>query len=117
MISSILLQNNDIVSLVPVQKMTAHDLYTITLEEIKHVVTTGSRMMTIISDNNIINRKMFIEFSGSDSLMPYIVNPVNRIDRIVILFDTVHLLTCVRNNGINEAEKTFVYQTFIITHP
>ena len=85
MIASILSPNKDVVSLVPVQKMTAHDLYTITLEVIKNVVTAGYRIVAIISNNNIINRKMFIELSGSDSLVPYIVNPVNQVDRIFYL--------------------------------
>ena len=113
-IESVLSPNNDVVSLVPVQKMTAHDLYTITQEVIKNVVTLCYRSVAIISDNNIINRKMFIELSGSDSLMPNIVNPVYKIDRIYLLFDTVHLLKCIRNNRINQADKTFVYPDF---HP
>ena len=37
--------------------------------------------MAIISDNNIIYRKMFIELSGSDSLMPFIVSPVKDLMR------------------------------------
>ena len=78
----------------------------------KNVVTAGDRIVAIISDNNIINRKMFIELSGSDSLVPYIVNPVNQIDRIYLLFDTVHLLKCIRNNWINQADKTFVFPDF-----
>ena len=83
MISYILSSNKDVVSLVPVQKMTAHDLpvYTITQEVIKNVVTAGYIIVAFISDNNIINRKMFIELSDSDSLMPYIVNPVYKIVR------------------------------------
>ena len=100
MITSIISPNKDAVSLVPFQKMTAYDPYTITLEVIiKNVVTAGYRFMVVISDNNIINRKMFIEFSGSNRLMmPYIVNPVNKNDRIYLLFNTVHLLKCMRNN-------------------
>ena len=34
------------------------------------------------------------------------MNPVNK---IYLLFDTVHLLKCIRNNWINQADKTFVY--------
>ena len=47
-ISDISSQNNDVVPLVPVQKMTAHDLYTITLEVIKNVVTACYRIVAII---------------------------------------------------------------------
>ena len=69
-------------------------------------------ILTMISDNNIINRNMFIELSGSDSLMPYIVNPVNKIDRIYLLFGTVHLLKGIRNNWIHKTDKTLVYPDF-----
>ena len=55
---------------------------------------------------------MFIELSGSDSLVPYIVNPVNKIDRLYLIFDTVYLLKSIRNNWINQADKTFVNPDF-----
>ena len=47
--------------LVPVAKITTHDLCSRSQEEIKYVVTTGYTIMAIISDNNVINGKMFIE--------------------------------------------------------
>ena len=71
-------------SLVHVQKMTADHLYIITSSsendsgpsiyynfesDKKNGVTAGYRIVGIISDNSIINRKMFIELSGSDSLV------------------------------------------------
>ena len=109
MISSVLSSNKDVVSLVPVQKMTAQDLCSMTLEVIKTVTAAGYNIVAILSDNNVINRKMFMELSGTKTLVPFILNPVNKIERIYLLFDTVHLLKCIRNNWINEADKTFVY--------
>ena len=99
-------------SLVPVQKMTAQDLCSMTQEVIKTVTAAGYNIVAILSDNNVINRKMFMELSGTKTLVPFILNPVNKIDRIYLLFDTVHLLKCIRNNWINEADKTFVYPSF-----
>ena len=57
---------------------------------------------------------MFIALSGSDHLMPYIINPVNNIDKIFILFDSVHILKCIRNNWINlkNFKKTFTFPGF-----
>ena len=112
MISSVLSSNKDVVSLVPVQKMTAQDLCSMTQEVIKTVTAAGYNIVAILSDNNVINRKMFMELSGTKTLVPFILNPVNKIDRIYLLFDTVHLLKCIRNNWINEADKTFVYPSF-----
>ena len=60
---------------------------------------------------NIINRNSFKLLSGTDVSKPYIVNPVNRDDTIYVLFDTVHLLKCVRNNRIHlrNNNNLFVY--------
>ena len=106
MISSVLSSNNDVVSLVPVQKITTHDLTVMTQEVIQNVTRAGYRIVSVISDNNVVNRKMFTELSGTGRLVPYIQNPINVDERIYILFDTVHLLKCIRNNWINDVEKS-----------
>ena len=54
--------------------------------------------ISLISDNNLINRNSFKLLSGTNVLNPSIINPVNRDNKIYIIFDTVHLLKCVRNN-------------------
>ena len=112
MISSVLSSNKDVVSLVPVQKMTTHDLTVMTQEVIQNVTRAGYRIVSVISDNNVVNRKMFMELSGTGRLVPYIQNPINVDERIYILFDTVHLLKCIRNNWINDVEKSFTFPDF-----
>ena len=37
-------------------------------------------VISIVSDNNVVNKKMCMSLSGSDHLMPYIINHVNNID-------------------------------------
>ena len=98
MIASVLFSNKDVMSLVPVQKMTAQDLRSMTKDVIKTVTAAGYNIVTIRSDNNVTNRKMFMELSGTKTLVPFILNPVNKIDRIHLLFNTVHLLKYIRNN-------------------
>ena len=46
--------------------------------------------------------------------MPYIINPVNNIDEIFILFDRVHIWKCILNNWINlkKFKKTFTFPGF-----
>ena len=92
--------------------MTAQDLCSMAQEVIKTVTAAGYNIVAILSDNNVTNRKMFIELSGTKTLVPFILNPVNKIDRIYLLFNTVHLLKYIRNNWINEADETFVYPSF-----
>ena len=53
-----------------------------------------------------------MELSGTKTLVPFILNPVNKIGRIYLLFNTVQLLKYIRNNWINEADETFVYPSF-----
>ena len=109
MISSIKSKNKDVISLTPVQNMVAADLHQLILQVINNVTKAGFRIISLISDNNIINRNSFKLLSGTDVLKPYIINPVNKEDKIYIIFDTVHLLKCVRNNWINlrNNQKTF----------
>ena len=55
---------------------------------------------------------MFMNLSGTNCLVPHINNPINPDHKIYLLFDTVHLLKCIRNNWINDAEKTLTYPNF-----
>ena len=90
MLSSILSNNRDVVSLVPVQQMTSSYLCDLTKQVITNVTNAGYTVISIISDNNVVNRKMFMSLSGSDHLMPYIINPVNNIDKILF-----YLIVCI----------------------
>ena len=101
MLSSILSNNRDVVSLVSVQQMTSSYLCDLTKQVITNVTNAGYTVISIISANNVVNRKMFMSLSGSDHLMPYIINPVNNINNFIYLFDSVHILTCIWNNWIN----------------
>ena len=101
MISSITSKNKDVISLTPVQNMSSVELSRLMLQVITNVTNAGFRIVSIISDNNVVNRMSFMLISGSDTLRPYIMNPVKPSQKIFILFDTVHLLKCVRNNWLN----------------
>ena len=62
MLSSILSNNRDVVSLVPVQQMTSSYLCDLTKQVITNVTNAGYTVISIISDNNVVNRKMFMSF-------------------------------------------------------
>ena len=81
MLSSIFSDNRDVVSLVPVQQMTSKYLCDLTRQVIINVTKAGYTIVSIISDNNVVNRKMSL--SDYDHLVPYIINPVNKIDKIL----------------------------------
>ena len=65
MLFSILSNNRDVVSLVPVQQMTSSYLCDLTKHVITNVINAGYTVISIISDNNVVNRKMFMSLSGS----------------------------------------------------
>ena len=106
--SSIRSKNKDVIFLIPVQKMNAEQLCQMIKQVIANVTEAGYKIVSIISDQNVINRKSFILLSGSETLKPFIINPLNN-EKVFLLFDTVHLLKCIRNNWLNLKgdQKTF----------
>ena len=64
MISSVLSNNKDVVSLIPVEKTKSQDLCKMTLNVIHNVTKAGLTIVSIITDN-IVNRKMFLLLSGA----------------------------------------------------
>ena len=114
MLSSLFSDNRDVVSIVPVLQMNAEYLCDLLKQVIINVSTAGYRIIAVISDNNVVNRNSFKKLADSDSLVPFIYNPVHRDQKIFILFDSVHILKCIRNNWINQknSRQTFTYPSF-----
>ena len=50
--------------------------------------------------------------SSIADLVSFIMNPIHITQKIFLMFDTVHLLKCVRNNWINDIDQTFTYPDF-----
>ena len=71
MLSSVLSNNKDVMSLIPVQKMQTEHLFLMTKEVIRNVTLAGYRIVFILSDNNVVNRKMFMKLF-SFSLLKHI---------------------------------------------
>ena len=94
--------------------MVSADLHQLILQMINNVTKAGFRIISLISDNNIINRNSFKLLSGTDVLKPYIINPVNREDTIYIIFDSVHLFKCVQNNLINLKNNHILFVCIVI---
>ena len=108
MLSSIRSKNKDVISLIPVEKMNSEQLCQMIKQVIANVTKAGYKIVSIISDNNVVSRKSFILLGGSETLKPFIINSLNN-EKISLLLDTVHLLKCIRNNWLNLKgdQKTF----------
>ena len=83
MLSSIMSPNGDVVSLVPVQRMTSEYLTQLIKDVIRIVAGAGSTIVSTVSDNNVVNRTSFIAVGCSGTLVPYMINPVNNVDRYI----------------------------------
>ena len=71
MLPSLFSNNRDVVSLVPVQQLISSYCCDLTKQMITNVTNAGYRIVTIISDTNVVNRKMFMSLSYSDHIMLY----------------------------------------------
>lgn len=110
MISSIFSKNKDVLALIPVKNLTAEQLHAYTLKVLQILHEYGYTVLALISDNNRINRKMFELMCGGE-IKPCINNPFNCNQMLFFLFDTCHLIKCIRNNWLNSllTNQTFFY--------
>jgi hypothetical protein len=113
MLCSLLSSNKDVAALVPVKNLTAENLKQYTLKVIEMLEKCGYFVFCLISDNNRVNRNMFTELCGG-SLVPYIKHPCADDRKLFFLFDSVHLLKCIRNNWLSQSDvdNTFVFPNF-----
>ena len=114
MISSLLSSNKDAAALIPAKNLTAENLCNILKSLLKRLVEAQYNVISIISDGNRINRKLFTLFAGCSSmaeLPSWVVDPFNDQQCIFLLFDSVCTLKCIRNNWLNlkNCKKTFIF--------
>jgi len=95
--------------MVPVQNLTAEYLKVCTQKVIKMLENAGYYVFCLISDNNHVNRNMFADLCGGD-LRPFVQHLCATHRKHFFLFDSVHLLKCIRNNWLHQsdADNTFV---------
>ena len=99
--------------------MNSEQLCQMIKQVIANVTEADYKIVSIISDHNVINRKSFILLGGSDTLKHFIINPLNN-EKIFLLFDTVHLLKCICNNWLSlkgdQKHLTFLTLQIKISH-
>lgn len=100
MISSVLSKHKDVAAMLPVKNMDASFLHGSTMKVLERVERAGFKVVAIISDNNRVNRNVFEKMCGGQ-LSPCITHPFDSARKLFFLFDSVHLLKCIRNNWIN----------------
>jgi hypothetical protein len=102
MYTSVLSKNKDVVGLFPVQNLTADYLSELIQKIIKDMTFMRFEILTLISDNNKVNKKTF-DILSDGNCRSTIINKYNN-KPIFILFDTVHLFKSIRNNWLNQKD-------------
>ena len=77
MVSSVLPQNKDVDSLIPVSRMTAEYLTELIKTVIMNLTKALYFVFSVLSDINVVNRKALISLFGLSTLQPFVYNPVN----------------------------------------
>jgi len=103
MICSVLSGNKDVASMVPVVRLNVSYLKECTMKVIVMLESIGYLVLCLISDINRVNRHMFTDLCNGE-LKPYIEHPCCSTRKLFFLFDSVHLLKCVRNNWLGQAD-------------
>ena len=113
MLCSLLSKNKDVAAIVPVKNLTSLYLKEFTMKVIKMLENAGYFVFCLISDNNRVNRNMFSDICGG-TLASYVQHPCSSDRKLFFLFDSVHLLKCVRNNWLGQcdAENTSIFPDF-----
>ena len=98
----------EVVAIVPVKNLNAETLQKMIVDVLRLLHKTGFGVVTIMADNRI-NRNAFTLLCNG-TLQTMIHNPFSG-RPLFFLFDTVHLMKCIRNNWLvqNDVEKTFPF--------
>ena len=114
MISSIMSKYKDVVHIIPAKCMKAEILHDILRTIIIGLEKIGFQVICVITDNNAINGKALSLFAKPPKLSIVYPHPVESSRPLFFMYDSVHLLKCIRNNWINQKDtmKTMRYPEF-----
>lgn len=114
MISSITSSYKDVVHILPVKSITYVQLYDFMKRVIVTLEKLGFCVVSIITDNNAINRKAVSQFVSPPKLQIVYPHPTNKSRPLFYVIDPVHLLKSVRNNWLNQknVEKAMYFPNF-----
>ncbi|XP_064120877.1 uncharacterized protein LOC135225533 [Macrobrachium nipponense] len=114
MINSLFSGFKDVVHILPAKSMTAGNLFTFIKQIIIGLENIGFRVICVLTDNNAINQKAMSHFSLPPKPSVMYEHPADNSRPLFFMFDSVHLLKCIRNNWINQrdADKNMIFPEF-----
>ncbi len=95
------------ISVTPVHGSTGQFQYQSVIQNATAVEKAGGIVIGSITDNHKVNQNYCRLFTRNDKKAPHkAVHPLDKNRTWFLLFDTVHLLKCIRNNWISEKTQT-----------
>nr|CAH7769842.1 unnamed protein product [Callosobruchus chinensis] len=120
MLSSFYCGFKEVIHICPVSKIDHTVLHSFIKTVIIGLEKIGFKIFCVITDNNAINSKAMSHFAPNNKLSIVYPHPSNKERPLFYLFDSVHLLKCIRNNWINsKPEQVLTYpdfETFELRH-
>ena len=104
MVKSVYGPYKEVVKLIPKFRESSNNLFNHTNDVFKFLLNMGVNIVSIISDNNAINVKMYKNFGITGSNCFYI-RPL-LIKKTFFMFDPVHIFKNIRNNWIKDPPKS-----------
>lgn len=113
MISSVTSKLREVIHIFPATAIKSNVLFNCIKAVITKLEDNGYTVFCVISDNNSLNGKTIRNFSLKKELSIVYSHPCDNIRPIFFLYDSVHLIKCIRNNWLNsKPNKTFTYPDF-----
>lgn len=116
MVSSVLSKNKDVVGLFPCKDINGEYLHNLILQILNMLKSVGFKVLTIISDNNGVNRSMFTKLCGGTLKTSFcnMYETDEKYQKVFVMFDPVHLFKSIRNNWINQSDsnQTLIFPSF-----
>lgn len=118
MISSITSSYKDVVHILPVKTMNYLELHSVIRNTILGLEKLGFHVISVVTDNNSINRKAMTQFVSPPSINILYPHPADKSRPLFYVTDPVHLLKSVRNNWLNQknAEQCMYFPVFDDVH-
>ena len=115
MIASIAGKYRDVIAMIPCSSLNAEKQYEIWSKLLPPLCEIGFDPVATITDGNHVNHKFFKDLVCCGTLNLCISNPCNQlIDKMFLLFDTVHIFKCFYTNFLNK--ELFICPSFTNEH-
>ena len=113
MVSSLSIKFSTIVRLIPLGSSNAELIYPIVKSTICDIEDCGLFVEAVCTDNYPLNVRLYKMFSPDSKLEQKVEHPCDPQRSLILFFDIVHIIKCIRNNWLNlkDNENTLIFRS------